>query len=137
LIRKSIINLLPGALWALAILVLTGLPGNYFPEIHSFWDWIAPDKMVHLFMFGSLTYLLLWGLRTQYQFTKKRIRLIIITVVVGVLYGGLTEILQNVLFVGRDGNIYDFMANSLGGFLGILLFHLQFRKKINLIDKSA
>jgi VanZ family protein len=115
--------------WAIVILILTGLPGNYFPEIHSFWDWLAPDKMIHLFMFGSFTYLVIWGVRSQYTIKKNRLRLIIITAVLGFFYGGLTEILQSTIFIRRDGNIYDFMANTLGGGLGILLFHLLYRKK--------
>jgi VanZ family protein len=126
----------PGLLWAVVILVLTGLPGTYFPQINSFWDWLAPDKMIHLFMFGSFTYLIIWGLRNKYQDKAKRKRLILFTVVLGTLYGGVTEILQRELFVGRDGNIFDFLANTLGGGFGILLFHMQYRKKTSQIKNS-
>jgi len=127
--KDTVLNLLPGVIWAIVILILTGLPGNYFPEIHSFWDWVSPDKMIHLFMFGSFTFLVLWGFRGQYSLKKNRIRLIIITAILGFFYGGLTEILQSTIFVMRDGNIYDFMANVLGGGLGILFFHVLFRNK--------
>lgn len=122
-------SILPGLLWALMILVLTGLPGNYFPEITTFWDWISPDKAAHLMMFGTFTFLVLWGYRTAYRIPAKRKRLIFISLLAGLVYGGLTEVLQNEIFVRRDGNIYDFMANTLGGGLGILLFHLFYRKK--------
>ncbi len=136
MLNKTALNLLPGLLWAMIILVLTGLPGNYFPQISSFWDWIAPDKMIHLFMFGSFTYLILWGLRSTYKDTTKRKRLILFTIVLGTVYGGVTEILQRELFVGRDGNIFDFLANTLGGIIGILLFHMQYRKKTSQFKNS-
>ena len=41
-------SFLPVILWVLVILVLTGLPGDYFPQIVSFWDCLSPDRLIHL-----------------------------------------------------------------------------------------
>ncbi len=129
-LKKNLLNLLPGFIWAIVILLLTGLPGTYFPEVHSFWDWLEPDKVIHLIIFGSLSYLIIWGFRDEYAYKNNRNKLIFNSMIAGVIYGGLTEILQETVFVGRDGNIYDFMANTLGVPLGILLFHLLFKKRV-------
>lgn len=114
--------------WALTILLLTGLPGNYFPEVVSFWDWLSPDKVVHFFMFGTLSFLMLWSNRKQY-FTAHKRYFTAIVLLSGIAYGGFTELMQAYVFVGRYGSIYDFLANMAGTFLGFLFFVLLTRKK--------
>ena len=46
-------------------MVIMGLPGNCFPTVVSFWDWLGPDKIVHLFVFGILSFSMLWGYRKK------------------------------------------------------------------------
>jgi VanZ family protein len=118
----------PGSLWALIILLLTGLPGNYFPKVMSFWDWLSPDKLVHLFIFGVFTFLLLWGYRAQYLQQAKRFALVRRVFGIGLFYSVFTELMQAFVFVGRDGNIFDLLANIIGSLLGIGLFVLMTRK---------
>lgn len=110
-------------------MLLTGLPGNYFPEVVSFWDWISPDKLVHLLMFGVLSFLLLWGNRTQFSGRQKRY-LTATAILTGMAFGALTEVLQAYVFVGRDGNRYDFLANVAGTLLGYGLFWLWNKKNV-------
>jgi len=119
----------PGILWGIFILVLTGVPGNYFPQIVSFWDWLSPDKAVHLFIFGVFTFLVLLAHRKQYPGSRIRYKPVSLVLILGVLYSGLTEVLQSHLFLGRDGNIFDFLANVIGCLTGALLFYLLYRKK--------
>lgn len=119
----------PAASWALMILVLTSLPGDYFPTIVSFWEWLKPDKLVHFFVFGVFTFLILWGKRQQYKLKNRRLKLVILALFTGVFYSALTEWLQHFLPVGRHGNIFDFMANNFGSIFGVVVFHILFRKK--------
>ncbi len=120
----------PALLWAAVILLLTGLPGNVFPEIKSFWDWLGPDKIVHLFIFGIQSFLILWGYRTDYFANKNRKILAVTAIVLTAFYGLLTEVLQRYVFIGRSGNVYDFLADTVGALLGWSLFLIFFRKKI-------
>ena len=113
--------------WALIIMLLTGLPGNYFPEITSFWDWVSPDKVVHLFVFGVLSFLILQGNNEQYFKGNQRL-IIVLSLLVSIAYGALTEILQFYVFIGRHGSFYDFYANVAGVFCGMALFMLLNRK---------
>lgn len=112
-------------------MLLIGLPGDYFPHVVSFWDWLSPDKLVHFFVFGVFTFLLLWGYRAQYSNSKHRSKLVWLIIILGVLYGGLTEILQANVFVGRDGSVFDFLANTIGSIIGIVIFMLFARKNKN------
>ncbi|MDP3446315.1 MAG: VanZ family protein [Ignavibacteria bacterium] len=127
--KHFLLNQWLGIIWGLIILLLTGLPGTYFPTVTTFWDWASPDKIVHLFIFGVFTFLVLYGNRTQYFGSKKRFT-IVLAALTGIAYGGITELLQYYLFVGRDGNIFDFLANVAGCFSGIGIFMLFFRKKV-------
>ena len=120
----------PALLWAAVILLLTGLPGNVFPEIKSFWDWLGPDKVVHLLIFGIQSFLILWGYRTDYFANKNRKILAVTAIVLTAFYGLLTEVLQRYVFIGRSGNVYDFLADTVGALLGWSLFLIFFRKKI-------
>lgn len=126
LIRK----LWPAIVWALLILILTGTPGTYIPKITSFWDWISLDKLVHVFIFGTFTFLILHGLLPQYMQSKKRYMFVIAAVGISLAYGLLTEVLQTYVFIGRYGNAYDFYADSIGAFAGWIAFQLVYGKKI-------
>jgi len=117
----------PSLAWSLIILLLTGLPGDVFPEIKTFWDWLSPDKVVHLFIFGTLSFLILFGYRDQYAEGNKQ-KLVWTAVIASVLYGILTEILQYYVFIGRSGNLYDALADAIGAVLGWLIFIPVFKK---------
>lgn len=80
------------------------------------------DKVGHFIAYAvfSLNILLLGKNIMQYTLS---------TLLIGA-YGILIEFLQS--FVGRETSFYDFLANSAGVSIGILLF-LLFRKAINQI----
>ena len=123
-------KLWPALLWSFVILLLTGLPGNTFPKIPTFWEWLEPDKAVHLFIFGVLAFLILYGYREQYFYNGKRYIFGIVAVIVTALYGLITEVLQYYVFIGRSGNKFDFFADAVGAILGWLVFSYLYRKKI-------
>lgn len=100
----------------LGITVLSLMPPRTNLSIHT------NDKVGHLIAYAvfSLNVLLLGRNFKQYALSM----LLIIS------YGILIEFLQS--FVGRDTSFYDFLANSAGVSIGIVLF-LLFRKAINQI----
>jgi VanZ family protein len=82
----------------------------------------ANDKVGHFIAYAvfSLNVLLL----------GKNIKQYTLSILLIVAYGILIEFLQS--FVGRETSFYDFLANSAGVSIGIILF-LVFRKAINQI----
>ena len=123
-------NLWPAIVWAIIILVITGVPGSYVPAVRSFWAWLSYDKIVHVGVFAIFTYLILYGFRQQYLESKKRYLFVVPAVIVSLAYGLLTEVLQAHVFIGRDGNAFDFYADSLGAIAGWIVFSFVHRKKI-------
>jgi len=109
-------------------MLLTGLPGTYFPEVTSFWEWLTPDKAIHIFIFGVQAFLLLFAFGEQYSLIGDRLvygSLLLITI----LFALLTEVLQAYVFIGRDGNVYDFIADVIGVAVGFVAYILYFKKK--------
>lgn len=125
-------NFYPGLLVAIFIMVIMGLPGNCFPTIVSFWDWIGPDKIVHLIVFGVLSFSMIWGYRKKIvtQNTTSQKYAYLLTLLLSISYGGLTELLQKYVFVNRYGSIYDLIANAIGCVLGVIVFFLCYKKKL-------
>lgn len=118
----------PWIIWLLIVFLLTGLPGTSFPNIISFSDWLKPDKVVHLLLFGIFVFLFARGLTKQYPTSNSRY-IIISSLIIGIFAGGLTELMQKFVFIGRNGNMYDFYADVIGCIIGILVFKFVFRKK--------
>lgn len=129
----------PGLIIAIFIMVIMGLPGNYFPKVVSFWDWLGPDKVIHLIVFGMLSYSMLWGYRKKIlshdvQYIKKSF---ILTLLLSVSYGALTELMQKYVFINRFGSIYDFIADAIGCVLGAIVFFLYLKKKVKKNKNTA
>jgi len=110
--------LLPGIIWTLLIALATLLPGNFIPKITTFIDWLSPDKLVHLFLFGTYAYLLIEGLSRQSRYAFLQKHPVIIAIMLGIVFAFFTEAMQKFVIPGRNGNIYDFLADTIGCFLG-------------------
>lgn len=122
-------KLWPALAWALATLILIGVPGTYFPKVVTFWDWLSPDKAVHVFIFGVQMFLLMVAFGEQCLSGRKCLFHRSLLLSITILFALLTEVLQAYVFVGRDGNIYDFVADAVGAIVGLLAFILIYKKK--------
>lgn len=120
----------PAMAWTFIILVASGIPGNAIPEILTFWDWLGPDKIVHLLMYGVLTFLLLLAFKKQSTFLLLKNFAVIFALTYGIVLGLVMEVMQQYIFIGRSGNIYDFIANTLGCLAGLVAFNIFLNKKL-------
>jgi VanZ family protein len=121
----------PVITWAILILLLTGLPGNYFPKVPSIWDLLEPDKVVHLFIFIIFTNLLGYGFINNYPPGLPKVFYALIIMASGIAFGGITELLQAYIFVWREASIYDFIADCAGSVSGYLIFDNLISKYLN------
>lgn len=124
-------NSYPGVACAAVILLLTGLPGSFLPKAKPI---IGLDKVAHLLMYLGFAFVCLWGYRKPYREKGKayRRKAIILTIVIGIVYGAVTEIMQETLIPGRVGSVYDWIADVIGTLLGTLFFYFfsQNRNKL-------
>lgn len=115
--------LLPGIVWIIVILAIIAIPGSSIPRT-SLFEIPHFDKLIHFVMFAILSILLGFGFFRQQEnsiYFRKRYTFVL---VLCVIYGGATEIIQHLFVAGRSGELWDFAANTAGSFAGILLFSL-------------
>ena len=82
-------------------------------------------------MYATFAFVCLWGYRKQLIDSDAafRKRAILLTILISIAFGGLTEILQEYLVPGRTGDVIDFLADIIGTGLGAFLFHIFLRRK--------
>jgi len=119
--------LVPGLLWTLLIAVLTLVPGNYIPRITTFLDWFSPDKILHFILFGTYTFLLAAGFSKQSGSALLKQYPVFTSIIIGIIFAFFIEVMQKHIIPGRNGNMYDFLADVFGIFLGILVWRIMRR----------
>jgi VanZ family protein len=107
-----------GFLWGALIVFLTVLPGKAIPRLPAFMDLLQPDKLVHLFIFGVFVFLQIRGFISQPVSPVIRKNAAMITILIGLSLGAITELLQLYFVPMRTGSIYDFIANAIGCLIG-------------------
>lgn len=117
----------PWLAWLLGIFVATGIPGDYVPHLITFKEWMSPDKILHIFLFAGLVFLSLRSFMMQYKIMHQRL-IYVGVLLVSISIGGITELMQNYLLTGRNGNVYDFGADALGCLTGLFIFNLVKQK---------
>ncbi len=108
----------PAIIWAILIIIGAAIPVNVLPKV-TFWDCIGPDKIVHLFAFGVFVVFSLYGLKRQFCYLHLQHHATVYTIVFGVLLALLTELMQRYIVFGRDGNVYDLLADIAGCLMGL------------------
>jgi len=116
--------LLPGLIWTILIALLTLIPGNYIPKVTTFFNWLGPDKLVHLFIFGVYAYLLVEGLHRQTLVVITHEKALLSSLLLGMVFATFTEVMQRFVIPGRNGNYFDFLADLLGLALGSMIWSI-------------
>ncbi len=115
--------------WGLLILLLSALPGQEFPDM-SFWSLLSFDKVVHAFFYAVLVELMIVGFIKQYTFRRLRFSAVTVSMVFGIFYGGVIEFLQATVFTGRQGDVMDWIADTIGCLIGMLVFYAIYGRNI-------
>lgn len=117
------------SLGLLVIAVITYLSLMHVPEIPEVEDVPLIDKWTHMVMYATLT-LAIWiqYLKSHKQINK--IKLSVIGIIVPITWGGLMELAQAYLTTYRSGDWMDFVANSIGVLIAIVLGITFLRKHV-------
>lgn len=111
--------------WAAFILLLISLPGEDLPDF-DIWAIDIEDKIGHLGVFGVLAFLMTFGAKKRgISLSRKEFLFIFL---ISTFYGGLTEVLQGLLFTSRFASISDFLADLLGALLGTVFGFMFFKQ---------
>ena len=120
--RIPLKKFLPGIAWFFIVAVLVFMPGEDVPST----GWLQTysiDKLVHIFMFGGLTFLFsLPYLNARFSFAKKRNAFILISILF-IAWGLGVEFIQKYYAYHRSFDLYDWAADTIG--VMIAFFVLQ------------
>ena len=97
------------------IIFLSLLPPSQFPKIPLF---TGADKLIHLFMYAGLGWLVMWAFYKKHLLKTTRVLLLLSVPV----WGALMEFMQLFMHQGRSFSWFDILANLAGAILGVLVF---------------
>ena len=117
--------------WAIFIAVLHAIPGSDLPNFNLS-NLFQIDKLVHAIVFAIGIYLFAIALVVQQN--KNFLSYLIVSFVV---YGLILEVLQGTIFVERSTDLLDWLADTIGVFIGVLIFNkFPFATSINSVKKD-
>ncbi len=125
LTKYPLLYFTPALCWGIFILVFSLMPGNEVPRFMIKFN----DKFVHagIYIFEvSLIYFGFIRFRFSNKITAVQVGLIVLACV---LFGGTIEILQHYFVPRRVGEWSDFIANTTGCLLAVLLVSIVHRAK--------
>jgi VanZ family protein len=99
-------------LWSLVIAYLCFAPSDGFRKVPILIPHL--DKVVHFIMFFILGMLI-----EALKISRINVVTLIGLPLLGIIYGGLIELVQHFLIDGRHGDWVDWLADSIGLFIGI------------------
>ncbi len=116
---------LPFIIWTLVIFGLCSIPGKAIPHI-SWLELLSFDKFVHAGIFFVEQILCMYALQNVIKGYDWY------SLLFCMIYGGSLELMQFYIFSSRSGDWFDFIANSAGAFVGLLLFN-KVNKKLGFL----
>lgn len=108
------------ALSFIGVFIACAIPGHDLPDV----DIINVDKLAHVGMFAVLGWFLLHALGSE---VKGRVAW---TLLLGAAYGGLIEVYQAVMPIGRSGDVIDGFADAIGILLAVVVFQVFRRRSV-------
>lgn len=124
---------LPTIAWAIFILVLcTSSSGGFITQklfgIHT-------DKLGHAFIFAVLVFFLMLGFIKQWRFSFLIKKIRSISILIAIIYAIIIELIQHFFTVDRIADYWDVIADIIGSFGGLLLFHSVY-SDLKYLDKE-
>jgi hypothetical protein len=111
---------IPGIAWFIVVCIILFLPGHDVPQMGDWLQQMDFDKLIHLSMFAILITLICWPFYKSGIEKKKKYRYFILIAVLGCLWGYSSELIQKYWAIGRDYELMDWVADSMGCFLACL-----------------
>jgi VanZ family protein len=104
------------------IFILLSLPGNQLPHTDQWWRNIPIDKAIHIVLFCSLMYSLLYYYdQTAIKFLKTT-RAKAFTMIVCIVYGIAMEFYQKNFVPSRGFEVADMLADAAGVLVALPLY---------------
>jgi len=108
-------SLIPSVIWALLIAVGSFIPSSTIPTV------VVSDKWIHFLFYAIFSFLLFLSSLSNTKTNTYLVNRWTYVFVIGAIFGGVVEIIQDSIISGRQGEWMDIVANCLGLFFGLIL----------------
>lgn len=135
--KKFLVKIYPGILSGICILVIIylTLAPKPLPDVDLGFDF--SDKIAHLLLFFVATCVFYFDyIKNRYP-RHPRLDVVVAITLSSIIFGGLIELLQELMGMGRHQDIYDFVFNTIGAVLAFVISELLFFKLGRTLIKSV
>ena len=112
---------LPGIAWFFIVAILTLMPGRDVPQVGWLDRITGFDKVVHAVLFGGLVLLFTLPLMKMQLSYQQKFHFLVRISLATIVWGITIEFLQKYFIVGRDFDLLDWAADSIGVFIALWL----------------
>lgn len=135
--KKILVKINSGILSGICIVVILylTLAPKPLPDMDLGVDY--SDKIAHLLLFFIATCVFYFDyIKSRYP-RHPRLDVVVAITLSSVIFGGLIELLQELMGMGRHQDIYDFVFNSIGAVLAFIISELFLLKYGRTLIKSV
>lgn len=127
----------PGIAWFFIVALLTLLPGKDIPKSNWIGEIAGIDKFVHVVLFGGLTFLFCLPYVKRDIPYKKKVDIFLKIGGCVIVWGITVEFLQKYFVPGRDFELLDWAADSLGVLIAFWICRKMISKRLsnNIINR--
>ncbi len=121
---QRIIRYLPPYITTLIILIAVcylSLASDPIPEQKIFFYFPGSDKVIHFVMYASLTAAFCFDYYRRHSHNNKERTVLALALITSIILGGVIEVLQHIMHMGRSGDLSDLAADALGAGMGIII----------------
>ena len=115
--------------WALLLLAAHSVPGTDLVYDDP-WELFRIDKLAHASMFAVFVVMLMVAFRKQDVSRTLKFHARKWSTIVACSYGAMLEFYQGYCYTGRTTEVLDFVADSIGCLLGLLLFRFIYGSEL-------
>ena len=72
------------------------------------------DKLIHAIMFGGFAGAMAFDYTRSHSLNRPPMGKMLLFAAISLAYGGITEVLQDAMHLGRGADFYDFLADGVG-----------------------
>lgn len=118
---------MPGIAWFFIVAILVFMPGDDVPDVG--FNFMQIDKLVHICMFGGLTYLFsIPYLKSGISLRKKKKSFLIISILF-IAWGLGVEFIQKYFAYHRSFDLLDWAADTIGVTIAFVLLQKLAKKR--------
>ncbi|MFN8250591.1 MAG: VanZ family protein [Ferruginibacter sp.] len=117
---------IPAIAWFIILSFALFTPGHDLPDVGSWFTQIDFDKLIHVGVFGMLGLCCMWPIGKSAMANDKKRQLFIKIALSISIFGLASEFIQKYFVPGRNFDIFDWLADSIGSFASLFLCRKKF-----------